>query len=179
MCSLDYFLGAHHHYRRIASSTVLAVLSFVTSSTSVGCSTGRSAGLAPLRILSNHDRSAPVRFNPGQGRRTSNPRSQQNLSECKSPARSFSGASSQNLRPPTLGPGQKKASRLRRRSLTLTMGGLEYRGVAQQGLHNDHSGSGASCGIHCYASRIADRRMILVGYRLADLLMWVVGNRKT
>jgi hypothetical protein len=26
------------------------------------------------------------------------------------------------------------------------------------------------------ASRIADRRMVLVGYRLADLLMRVVGN---
>src|SRR5262249_40459470 len=36
------------------SSSALAVLRFMTSSNSVGCSTGRSAGLVPFRILSTY-----------------------------------------------------------------------------------------------------------------------------
>ena len=36
----------------IASPSVLAVVKLMMSSNFVGCSTGRSAGLAPLRILS-------------------------------------------------------------------------------------------------------------------------------
>jgi hypothetical protein len=37
-------------------------------------------------------------------------------------------------------------------------------------LHDDSNRSRASCGYVINASRIADRRMILTGYRLADLL---------
>ena len=44
-------------------------------------------------------------------------------------AKSFSGASSPNLRTPTLSRGQKRASRLRRRSLTVTVDGLGVRKV--------------------------------------------------
>jgi hypothetical protein len=36
----------------IESPRVFAVLALMTSSNLVGCSTGRSAGLAPVRILS-------------------------------------------------------------------------------------------------------------------------------
>jgi hypothetical protein len=36
----------------IVSPSALAVLRLITSSNFIGCSTGRSAGLAPLRILS-------------------------------------------------------------------------------------------------------------------------------
>src|SRR3981189_1924767 len=39
-------------YGGIVSPSALAVLRLMTSSNCVGCSTGRSAGLAPLRILS-------------------------------------------------------------------------------------------------------------------------------
>jgi hypothetical protein len=45
-------------------------------------------------------------------------------------ARSFSEISSPNLGTLTLMPGQKRATRLRRRSLIATMGGLGFRGVA-------------------------------------------------
>jgi len=38
----------------IVSPSALAVLRLITSSNLVGCSTGRSAGLAPLRILSTN-----------------------------------------------------------------------------------------------------------------------------
>src|SRR5262249_53251729 len=38
--------------RTISDSSVLAVLTLMSSSNFVGCSTGRSDGLAPLRILS-------------------------------------------------------------------------------------------------------------------------------
>src|SRR5215475_4113098 len=38
----------------IVRPSVLAVLALITSSNVVGCSTGRSAGLAPFRILSTN-----------------------------------------------------------------------------------------------------------------------------
>src|SRR5207245_10633384 len=40
----------------IVRPSALAVLRLITSSKFVGCSTGRSAGLAPLRILSTYRR---------------------------------------------------------------------------------------------------------------------------
>src|SRR5262249_19358229 len=51
-------------------------------------------------------------------------------------ARSSSGVSSPNLQPLTLSRGLKRATRLRRGSLTVTMGGLGFQKVGY-GLHND------------------------------------------
>jgi hypothetical protein len=48
--------------------------------------------------------------------------------------------------------------------------------MREYGLHDGRSGAGAPVGYVVSASRIADRRIILAGYRLADLLTWVVGN---
>ena len=43
---------ARQHGLRIVSPSAFAVFRLITSSNFVGCSTGRSAGFAPLRILS-------------------------------------------------------------------------------------------------------------------------------
>ena len=45
----------------------------------------------------------------------------------------------------------KRASRLGRRLLTVTVGGLGFHGGWESGLHDGHSGSRASCGLrwHC------------------------------
>src|SRR5215813_8119729 len=46
-------LSAHiKTFEGIATPSLLAVFRLITSSNFVGCSTGKSAGLAPLRILS-------------------------------------------------------------------------------------------------------------------------------
>jgi hypothetical protein len=67
--------------------------------------------------------------------------------------------------------GQKEVSRLRRRLLIVTWDGLGFRGV----------GIGTTApvlpvGYVVSVSRIADRRMILAGYRLADLLTQFLGD---
>ena len=48
----------------IVRPSALAVFRLITSSNLVGCSTGRSAGLAPFRILSTINGGAPVGFDP-------------------------------------------------------------------------------------------------------------------
>jgi hypothetical protein len=62
---------------------------------------------------------------------------------------------------------------------------IAYRNAGQTGsprasnkdLHDVRSGSGASVGYVVSASRIADRRIMLAGYRLADLLIRPTQNR--
>ena len=48
----------------IVKPSALAVLRLITSSNLVGCSTGRSAGLVPFRILSTNNGCTPVGFSP-------------------------------------------------------------------------------------------------------------------
>src|ERR1700730_11972958 len=49
---LDHLVGAQQEYLRMVKPMALAALRLITSSNFVGCSIGRSAGLAPLNILS-------------------------------------------------------------------------------------------------------------------------------
>jgi hypothetical protein len=50
--SLDYFVRARQDVRRNREADLLGRLQIDHQLELVGCSTGRSAGLAPLRILS-------------------------------------------------------------------------------------------------------------------------------
>jgi hypothetical protein len=50
--SFDHLVGTASSEAGMSRPSVFAVLRLMTSSNFVGCSTGRSAGLAPLRILS-------------------------------------------------------------------------------------------------------------------------------
>src|SRR5262249_59140497 len=81
-------------------------------------------------------------------------------------------ASLLNSRVPILIPGQKRASRLRRSLLTGT--GASDSERCGYGLHDVAAAPTLPAGYIISASRIADRRMILAGYRLADLLTRVV-----
>src|SRR5437016_960990 len=49
---LDDLIHLQQHRPGIVNPSALAVLRLTTSSNLVGCSTGRSAGLAPFKILS-------------------------------------------------------------------------------------------------------------------------------
>src|SRR5262249_11898365 len=69
----------------IVRPRALAVFRLITNSNLVGCSTGRSAGLVPLRILSIIN-AIRRRVRWGRPRKTSSHRFLQILSERKSPA---------------------------------------------------------------------------------------------
>ena len=62
----DHLVGDSKQRRRHVQADALAVLRLITSSNLVGCSTGSSAGLAPLKILS---RKAAARSSCVTGRR--------------------------------------------------------------------------------------------------------------
>ena len=47
----DHLVGAGEQCRGLVRPSLLAVLRLMTSSTFVGCCTGKSAGFSPLRIL--------------------------------------------------------------------------------------------------------------------------------
>jgi hypothetical protein len=72
--------------------------------------------------------------------------------------------------------GLERASRLRRSLLTRMGGRLVFRRVGSMDCTMVAAAPVLPAGYVVSASRIADRRMILAGYRLADLLRRVVGN---
>jgi S1/P1 Nuclease len=91
-------------------------------------------------------------------------------------ARNFSGASSPNLQTPTLSRGPKRASRLRRRLLTVMVDVSALRKVEIGTVATFTAAPTLPAGYIISARRIADRRMVLAGYQLADLLSRIMGK---
>jgi hypothetical protein len=91
-------------------------------------------------------------------------------------ARSFSGATLPNLPAPTLSRGLERASRLATKIAYRNGGRIGIPKGGNKDCRDVQAAPVLPVGYVDSASWIADRRMILASYRLADLLMRLLGN---